>query len=68
MSSKARSYLRALIVAGEPIRSVTRNGHLPIGTLRIDGRGKFLMPGLWDMHSYIEGNEKTGLARTWLTG
>ena len=50
-----------VLVVGETIRSVTRNGNPPSGAQRIDGRGKFLIPGLWDMHTHIEGNENAWL-------
>jgi hypothetical protein len=52
---------RTVIVVGETIRSVTRNGNPPRGARQVGGRGKFLIPGLWDMHAHIEGNEKSWL-------
>lgn len=43
---------RTVVVEGETIRWVgpSAEASLPDETLRIDGRGKFLMPGLVDMH------------------
>lgn len=47
--------------AGEPTRLLVRDGRIaaigsaitaPAGARRIDGRGKWLIPGLWDMHSH----------------
>ena len=35
---------------------------LPAGALRIDGRGKYLMPGLADMHAHILINPSDGPA------
>src|SRR3954467_7076428 len=26
---------------------------VPSGTATVDGRGKFLIPGLWDMHAHV---------------
>ena len=34
------------------ITAVTPGGAPPAGARRIDGRGKFLIPGLWDMHAH----------------
>ncbi len=34
------------------ITSVTAGGASPTGARRVDGRGKFLIPGLWDMHAH----------------
>lgn len=47
--------------SGEPTRILIRNGRIaaigsdlaaPPDAFRIDARGKFVMPGLWDMHSH----------------
>jgi amidohydrolase family protein len=48
-------------ISGQTITSVTSNDASPKGARVVDGRGKFLIPGLWDMHAHIEGNEKTWL-------
>jgi imidazolonepropionase-like amidohydrolase len=34
------------------IASVIAGGASPAGARRVDGRGKFLIPGLWDMHAH----------------
>lgn len=34
------------------IASVTAGGAPPAGARRVDGQGKFLIPGLWDMHAH----------------
>ena len=41
-----------IVVDGERIRSVARDGEadLPQGAELVDGSGKFVIPGLWDMH------------------
>jgi imidazolonepropionase-like amidohydrolase len=48
-------------IRGETISSVSQNGALPTDAQVIDGQGKFLIPGLWDMHAHIQGNEKAWL-------
>jgi imidazolonepropionase-like amidohydrolase len=50
-----------VVVTGTTINSVGQNTILPRNVRRIDGRGKYLIPGLWDMHAHIEGNEKAWL-------
>lgn len=47
-----------VVITNGTITAVARNGSLPRGAQRVDGRGKFLIPGLWDMHAHIEGSEK----------
>jgi imidazolonepropionase-like amidohydrolase len=46
-----------VIVRGERIEIVgpTASTRVPDGATRIDGRGKFLMPGLAEMHAHIPG-------------
>ena len=39
-------------IEGGAIASITRNGAVPPGARVIDGQGKFLIPGLWDMHAH----------------
>jgi imidazolonepropionase-like amidohydrolase len=39
-----------VVVQGERIAAVGTNAPVPAGARSIDGRGKFLIPGLWDMH------------------
>jgi imidazolonepropionase-like amidohydrolase len=43
---------QTVIIVGNRIRSVTpaRSARLPAGARLVDGRGKFLLPGFWDMH------------------
>jgi Amidohydrolase family len=48
-------------ISGQTITSVTQNGAPPTGARVVDGQGKFLIPGLWDMHAHIQGNEKAWL-------
>jgi imidazolonepropionase-like amidohydrolase len=46
---------QTVVVRGGQVASVSavRAGSLPSGAVRIDGRGKFLMPGLAEMHGHI---------------
>lgn len=46
---------RTVLVAGTRITRVAPDGDVPLppGTVRVDARGKFLIPGLWDMHAHI---------------
>src|SRR5947207_7996432 len=41
-------------VNGETIAAVTPNDTPPRGATVVDGRGAFLIPGLWDMHAHME--------------
>jgi imidazolonepropionase-like amidohydrolase len=43
---------QTVVVRGNRIEAVTpaRSARVPAGARVIDGRGKFLIPGLWDMH------------------
>ena len=50
-----------VVVTGDTITSVQRNGPPPRDARLVDGRNKFLIPGLWDMHAHIQGNEKAWL-------
>lgn len=48
-----------VVIAGDRIASVDRSAVIPPGATRVNGRGKFLIPGLWDMHSH---HQATGVA------
>lgn len=45
----------SIVIAGEWITAVAPAGKLliPAGTRVLDGRGRFLIPGLWDMHAHV---------------
>lgn len=49
---------QTVIIDGDKIRSVGTNSKVPEGAKVIVGTGKFLIPGLWDMHVhwYTENN------------
>jgi hypothetical protein len=46
---------RTVIVSGRNIRTVedARRARVPAGIRTVDGRGRFLIPGLWDMHTHV---------------
>ena len=50
---------RTVVVAGNRIRSVGPSDQVtpPAGALVIDGTGKTLLPGLWDMHAHVGSND-----------
>lgn len=48
-------------IGGDTISRVTQNGTAPAGPRVIDGRGMFLIPGLWDMHAHMEANGASAL-------
>src|SRR5215471_4660817 len=54
----ARLLDATVLTAGDRIASVGRSAVIPPGATRVSGRGKFLVPGLWDMHSH---NQATGV-------
>ena len=41
-------------ISGQTITGVTQDGAPPTGARVVDGRGKYLIPGLWDMHAHVE--------------
>src|SRR5262245_8050140 len=48
---------QTVVVRGDKVIAVgpTASTSIPAGALRISGRGKFLMPGLAEMHAHIPG-------------
>jgi imidazolonepropionase-like amidohydrolase len=46
---------QTVVVQGGRVRSVgpAARANIPAGAMRIDGRGKFLMPGLAEMHAHV---------------
>ncbi len=43
-----------VVVNGDRIVSITPNGRTPANAEVLDGLGKFIIPGLWDMHAHVE--------------
>jgi imidazolonepropionase-like amidohydrolase len=42
-----------LVVTADRVVSLGRRARVPTGALVIDGAGKFVIPGLWDMHVHV---------------
>jgi imidazolonepropionase-like amidohydrolase len=47
---------QTVVVAGNRIREVGPAVRVGAGTREVDASGKFLIPGLWDMHTHVYGN------------
>src|SRR6185503_2919368 len=48
-----------VLISGDRIAEIARRARIPRGTKLIDGSGKFLIPGLWDMHVHFTEVETT---------
>jgi imidazolonepropionase-like amidohydrolase len=48
-------------ISGATISTVTPNGTPPAHARIVDGQGKFLIPGLWDMHAHMEASGESWL-------
>ena len=48
---------QTVVISGDTITAVANSGsiRIPKGARVVDARGKFLIPGLWDMHTHIAG-------------
>jgi imidazolonepropionase-like amidohydrolase len=44
-----------VVTQGERIVEIGRRVTIPRGATRVNGKGRFLIPGLWDMHSHHQG-------------
>ena len=44
-----------VVIRGHDIAELGRDVSIPAGAVRVDGTGKFLIPGLWDMHAHHQG-------------
>ncbi len=55
MTSAAVQNDMTVIITGNKISSIGKTGQikLPAGTIIINANGKFLIPGLWDMHVHV---------------
>ncbi len=54
MTGAAPKHDRTVVVTGNRIAQVgPASTKIPQGALVVDGRGKFLIPGLWDMHVHF---------------
>src|SRR5262245_61490044 len=63
VATGARWSDQTAVITGNRIRAVGASGSvsIPGGVRTIDGRGKFLIPGIWDMHVHALFN---GINRT----
>jgi hypothetical protein len=52
---------RTVVITGDTITDIS-DGAAPAGIEIVQGQGKFLIPGLWDMHAHIQGRERGWLA------
>ena len=48
---------QTVIVRDRKIASIGANAQIPDGAVRVDGKGKFLMPALAEMHAHIPGGK-----------
>jgi len=55
-------------IAGQTIAAVAQNGKPQADARVVDGQGKFLIPGLWDMHAHMEATGQSSLQRYVATG
>lgn len=48
-----------VLVTGDRIADVGKSNtvNVPAGASVLDARGKFLLPGLWDMHVHVFNND-----------
>src|SRR5579872_5747913 len=55
---------QAVLIRNSQIAEIgsTETVKIPAGTRVIDGAGKYLMPGLWDMHVHLGDGDGTVLA------
>jgi imidazolonepropionase-like amidohydrolase len=56
-----------VVVEQDRIAAIGRSGKLkaPAGSQVVDGKGRYLIPGLWDMHGHYFASSPKGVARTW---
>jgi imidazolonepropionase-like amidohydrolase len=54
---------RTVVTMGETIAGVSEDAVIPDDAVRVDGTGRYLIPGLWDMHAHHEvaGEEQADL-------
>jgi hypothetical protein len=50
-----------VVIDGRSITAVVSGGTPPADARVIDGMGKFLIPGLWDMHAHLQGTGEAWL-------
>ena len=61
VASGARQTAMTVLTKAGQISNVGRALSVPEGTARVDGTGKFLIPGLWDMHAHHQATGRDSL-------
>jgi imidazolonepropionase-like amidohydrolase len=64
IASGARAPGSTVLISGSRISAVgpAASVRIPSGARRVDGAGRFLVPGLWDMHVHLSMMGRSGLA------
>jgi imidazolonepropionase-like amidohydrolase len=57
-----------VLISGDRIESVEKGRAAPAGAQVVDGRGKFVIPGLWDMHFHMTDSRVSSLPILVATG
>ena len=60
VSGAKQAGMTVLTKAGQ-IADISRGSSIPEGAMRLDGTGKFLIPGLWDMHAHHQATGQESL-------
>jgi imidazolonepropionase-like amidohydrolase len=56
VTSGAHNAARTVLIEGDQVSAIGAAIAIPEGAVRVDGTGKFLIPGLWDMHAHHQAN------------
>ncbi len=58
-------YGQTVVIVGGRIQAIAPSGNaqIPASALRVPGEGRYLMPGLWDMHVHLRGDLKNPAIR-----
>ncbi len=57
-----------VVIRGDRIASIVKGGPAPAGAQVVDGRARFVMPGLWDMHTHLSYARESALPVLAATG
>ena len=52
---------KTVLIKGDKIEKIGTGLKLPKGTIIVQGKDKFLIPGLWDMHFHDDDDESSGV-------
>ncbi|HUA18459.1 MAG TPA: amidohydrolase family protein [Bryobacteraceae bacterium] len=58
-------YGQTVVITGGRIQAIVPSGNaqIPAGAFRVPGEGRYLMPGLWDMHVHLRSDRKNPAIR-----